>query len=60
MYYVASTITPIDMTDIVISINDNIKHLLNNTHHKKRIQNKYIYFELLQRTYIDSFTNVMW
>ncbi len=36
MYYVASTITPIDMTDIVISINDNIKHLLNNTHHKKK------------------------
>ncbi len=60
MYYVASTITPIDMTDIVISINDNIKHLLNNTHHKKIIKNKYIYFELLQRTYIDSFTNVMW
>ncbi len=42
MYYVASTITPIDMTDIVISINDNIKHLLNNTHHKKIIK-KLIY-----------------
>ncbi len=42
MYYVASTITPKDMTDIFISINDNIKHLLNNTHHKKS-KKKYIY-----------------
>ncbi len=42
MYYVASTITPIDMTDIFISINDNIKHLLNNTHHKK-VKKKNIY-----------------